>query len=94
LWGVRGTQDGSTDHATGTSDGDVHVSLDRDMHSPSGQMIWKCPDCGAIIRYEDYKLALAGVEFECHACSRALVVDKSADKVIVVSGSKPIQKRA
>jgi predicted RNA-binding Zn-ribbon protein involved in translation (DUF1610 family) len=57
-------------------------------------MVWKCPDCGAIIRYEDYKAANAGLEFDCHRCGRAMVVDKTADEVIVVPGSKPLQKRA
>jgi predicted RNA-binding Zn-ribbon protein involved in translation (DUF1610 family) len=59
-----------------------------------GQMTWKCPDCGTVIRYEDYNLAHAGIEFDCYLCGRALVVDRSADKVVAVPGSKPVQKRA
>jgi hypothetical protein len=55
---------------------------------------WTCPDCGALIRYEDYGGALKGEPFACHCCGREIVVDKKTDTIILVPGSTPIQKRA
>ena len=49
---------------------------------------WHCPECSAIVHYDDYDRALHGAIFLCRNCRRPLVIDHKADRPVLAPTSQ------
>jgi hypothetical protein len=49
---------------------------------------WQCPNCRALVRYEDYDRAISGAVFPCHQCRALLIIDRKTDQPVRVPDSE------